>query len=80
MPATIRYDDRKDSTRKSLPASLDAYSFQAERSEESMVVDQRSSLRPAELVEQKLRNLLQNKTLPVSFFRTTAPGSTRHHC
>jgi hypothetical protein len=48
-----------DKTRPSLPDGA-----------EEMIVDRRAELRPAEMVELKLRALLRGKALPVSHIQT----------
>jgi hypothetical protein len=48
--------------------------------EETLVIDARGSLRPAQQVENKLVTLLKAMLLPVSQVRLTAVGNGRHHC
>jgi hypothetical protein len=48
--------------------------------EESLVVDSRACMRPAQLVEQKLGSLLKNVLLPVSHVRLTGVCPGRSHC
>ncbi len=49
----------------------------AEGSEESLVVDSRASLSPAQMVEQKLVTLLKGKVLPLSHVQSTAFSGSR---
>jgi hypothetical protein len=44
--------------------------------DESLIVDKRASLSPAQMVEQKLRSLLRGKGLPVSHIQ--AANALRH--
>ncbi len=48
--------------------------------EEMLVVDARSALRPAQLVEHKLVGLLKKSLLPISHVRLTSMGNPRSHC
>jgi hypothetical protein len=48
--------------------------------EETLVVDARAGLRPAQWVEHKLCGLLKSELLPVSQVRLTAPTCSREHC
>jgi hypothetical protein len=51
-----------------------------EEVEETLIVDHRATLRPAEFVEEKLERLLKNSTVPLSFFRWTQVCQSRRHC
>jgi hypothetical protein len=46
--------------------------------EETLVVDVRAGLRPAQCVEEKLLGML--KTMPVSQVRSSTPTCSREHC
>jgi len=48
--------------------------------EESLVIDQRSELQPSQAVEEKLRILMKNKSLPLSTLRLSQAGQQRRHC
>jgi hypothetical protein len=52
----------------------------APESEESMIVDARAFLRPAQMVENKLVLLLKNGGLPISQVLMRAGYSGRTHC
>jgi len=45
--------------------------------EEALIVDERSKLRPAQVIEGKLRRLLRNSSLPVNFLLTRRVLRTR---
>ncbi len=45
--------------------------------EEVLIVDERLKLRPAQVVESKLRRLLRNSSLPVTFLLTRGILRTR---
>jgi len=48
--------------------------------EETLVVDARARMRPAQCVEHKLVSLLRTMLVPVSQIRLTALGTVRDHC
>jgi len=45
--------------------------------EESLVIDQRSNLQPSQAVEEKLRLLMKNQSLPLSMLRFSQAGQRR---
>lgn len=49
-------------------------------SEETLVVDVRSNVRPAQYVEDKLITLLKSEAVPVSHARLTTLCKGRNHC
>ena len=51
-----------------------------ENPEETLVVDRRDGVPPAQQVEQKLMILLQHAALPVSCLHMLALRSSRRHC
>lgn len=57
-------DDKSSRSRLSLPAESDN-AFAVEM-DETLVVDERAGLRPAQMVELKLRAALHDRALPVS--------------
>ncbi len=48
--------------------------------EETMVIDRRAGVSPAQMVEQKLLIMLERDALPVSQLKMMALRSTRRHC
>jgi hypothetical protein len=48
--------------------------------EEMLVVDARSQMCPAQMVENKLRGLLKSGSLPVSNVQLGSVGEGRRHC
>lgn len=48
--------------------------------DESLVRDARAEMRPAQVVEGKLRSMLKHLFLPVSHIRTSAAVPSRTHC
>jgi len=67
-------DERKTKSRTRFePRELPALGSR----EEALVVDERSELRPAQVIESKLNRLLRNSSLPVSFLLTRALLRTR---
>jgi hypothetical protein len=49
-------------------------------SEETLVVDIRGTMRPAQLVETKILSILRNDLMPFSHLRLRSHGHTREHC
>jgi len=52
----------------------------ASNSEETLIIDSRSNLRPAQAVEDKLISLLKSEAVPVSHAHMTALFKGRSHC
>ncbi|GEM_PF-4338536 len=48
--------------------------------DESLVKDARAEMRPAQVVEGKLRSMLKHLVLPVSHIRTSSAAPLRTHC
>lgn len=48
--------------------------------EETLIIDSRSNVRPAQCVEDKLITLLKSEAVPVSHARMTALYKGRSHC
>lgn len=48
--------------------------------EETLVLDARANVRPAQAVENKLVRMLQSVVLPVSHMRLTVMATMRRHC
>jgi hypothetical protein len=61
------------SARRELP-------LRAQQSDEQVVADHRATLRPAQIVEGKLMELLQGAMLHVSQVRTANLNGSRSHC
>lgn len=61
-------------------AAQEVVSASAYEAEETLVVDDRAGLSPAQMVERRLGSLLRNVLLPVSHMRSTIAVPGRRHC
>lgn len=64
LAALLPVDDRMPSDRPPIPRQRDAVNSHA--SQEELIVDDRSGIRPAQLVEDKLTRILKDSSVPVS--------------
>jgi hypothetical protein len=64
LAALLPVEDRMTADRPPIPRQREAVDPQA--SEEELIVDDRSGIRPAQLVEDKLTRILKDSSIPVS--------------